>query len=85
MGQPTSYRVTVYQLTASGGATSSQYVTEVVTTGTSLPMPPGLLTTGAYVFVITALASPTQTAAAPFRMGPAFASADAVTGVATVP
>ena len=66
-----------------GGASSAQYTAELVTTETSLPFPPNLLTMGsAYVFTITAIASPIDMSSAPFRGSATYASADVLTSMA---
>jgi hypothetical protein len=84
VGAPTAYEVTIYQAANAGGSTSIDYVAEIVTTTTSLPLPPGLLQDGsAYVFVVTAVVSPIDSAVHPFRLSPTTASADALSGLMT--
>jgi hypothetical protein len=84
VGTPSGYGVTVYRLSNVGGASQLDYRAYVATTDTSLTLPPDLLEKGqSYVFVITARVSPIDMASAPNRASPSWASADAITGVAT--
>jgi hypothetical protein len=75
-GTPTSYRVAIVKLTASGAATVGTHVAELVVDGatTSLQLPAGLLEGAAsYVARLTARSSPTDAGqATPLRMGVPF-------------
>lgn len=55
-GTPDFYTVAVYELRSSGGATVDDRVATLYTSGTSLELPPGILTAGhTYYFVISAV------------------------------
>jgi hypothetical protein len=76
-GTPNAYHVAVYQLTASGSATSIAEQTVIVTTTTSFVMPPGLLTSGGLYFLnISAVDSPIDASTKPFHASPTWAQAD---------
>jgi hypothetical protein len=83
LGQPTAYRVTLYQVMNGGGTSTIKYVTTVATTTTSVPFPPNVLQKGnGYVFVITAMVSPIDASTAPFRGSPTTAGADVLSSMA---
>jgi hypothetical protein len=83
-GVASAYHVTVYLLEDTAGATNLTYVAEIVTTTTSVPMPPALLQRGsAYAMTITAIASPLDASTQPFHGSATMASADLLTGVIT--
>jgi hypothetical protein len=74
----------VYDVSAQGGATVITYAAELVTTTTSLTIPPALLTSGqAYGFTITAFSSPIDATTKPFHWSPVVASADVMTALVT--
>ncbi len=81
-GTPTAYRVTLYDVVNASGATNVNYVAEIVTTTTSLPLPPGRLTPGhSYALVITAVTTPIDANTNPYRGSPNYASADYLTAL----
>ncbi len=79
IGTPNAYSVTVSEVLG----TAVQYVAELVTTTTSVPLPPNVLQSGhAYVFTITAEITPFDPSTQPFHAGTTYASADLLTGLA---
>jgi hypothetical protein len=80
-GTPTSYSVELYRLDASGPASTAIRVVTLVTTGTSLRLPPGVLASGStYLAMVTARAVAGEApATAPLRTANVFAWASAVT------
>jgi hypothetical protein len=83
-GTPSGYYVFVYKLANSGGATQSARLASIVTTTTSIVLPPGLLTSGAeYVLVISAIGSPIDANTKPFHLSPTYAQADFLSAIVT--
>jgi len=80
-GTPSAYVVMV------GNPTSGEappLPPSIVTTETSLPLPPGMLESGhSYNFIIRAVASPIDASTAPFRKSLSYAYAEVVTSPAT--
>lgn len=85
VGAPTSYQVELVELTAAGAATAGRTVATFVLGGTTLAVPPGLLSPGrAYAAVITARSRPTDAGGAtPLRTGVPAGSASRWTEVFT--
>jgi hypothetical protein len=82
LGAPSGYRVTLYQLSNTAGATTQTFVATLTTAETTFPIPPGLLTSGsAYFAYITATVTPVDLSSRPFQSVPDYASADVVTDV----
>jgi hypothetical protein len=80
-GTASAYVVSVVESTS--GA-SVLLPLSIVTTQTSLPLPPGLLESGhSYNFLIRSVASPIDASTAPFRQSLSYAYADVVTSAAT--
>ncbi len=86
-GSPTAYRVGIWTAPPCSRSTSPWGCPPdftIVTTETSVVMPPGILTEGGqYQVVVTAEVSPIDVTTQPFRHGPTLATADAVSGLAT--
>jgi hypothetical protein len=85
LGSPSAYRVAVYSVAPCAHWTGwgCNPDATVVTTETSVVMPPGVLTAGGeYQVVVTAEVSPIDVKMKPFRFGPRLASADAVSNLA---
>lgn len=85
LGAPSAYKVRVWSAQPCAHRTAWGCTPDatVVTTETSIVMPPGVLTAGAqYQVVVTAEVSPVDVAMKPFRFGPRLASADAVSNLA---
>jgi hypothetical protein len=84
VGTPSGYRILVSLIANSGGTSTSQYLASIFTVATSVPLPPNMLQKGsAYVFTITALSSPIDTATKPFHSSPTYAGADVLSSLAT--
>jgi hypothetical protein len=84
LGAPSGYRILVSQIADVGGTSTSQYLASIFTVATSVPLPPNILQKGgSYVFTITALSSPIETATKPFHGSPTYAGADVLTSLAT--
>jgi hypothetical protein len=76
LGTPTAYHVAVY--------VDAKPIARVVTSQTSITMPPGVLMAGMqYAVIVTAVVSPIDTTTQPFRFGTRLATADAISNVAT--
>lgn len=84
-GTATSYAVVVSELSVSAGATDSNVVASITTTGTSIVLPPNVLAAGkTYYLAITAYAAPGIDATVhPYRSTLPQASATALTGQLT--
>jgi hypothetical protein len=87
LGSPSAYRVAVWSarpcINGYSGWSCPPAAT-IVTTETSVVMPPGVLAAGGqYQVLVTAEVSPVDVTAKPFRHGPRLASADAVSNLAT--
>jgi len=87
LGEPTSYRVVLHELTAQGGATASREVAAfwLPASATSLGVPAGLLLPArAYVALITARTSPGDAGGgSPLRVGLPYGEASLWTEVFT--
>jgi hypothetical protein len=84
LGLPSHYVVEIKLLNAAGGVTTSTTVARYLTQSTNVTLPPGILGPGALYFArVTAFAGVAPYQAAPFRYGPSFAYADALTGTFT--
>jgi hypothetical protein len=86
VGTANAYAVFVYQLKNNAGNTEYTQIARLQTQGTSITIPPGLLTdlsTGqAYVFRVSTLYRPgVDVAAKPYVTGPTNATADVISGV----
>ncbi|GLH74416.1 hypothetical protein GETHLI_29180 [Geothrix limicola] len=83
------YRITLYELTASGGATAESFVAYLYTSGTSIQVPPGLLASGhTYTVCVRAIASPSwDPTSAPFGVIEAgsYGYAETTSGIITMP
>jgi hypothetical protein len=86
LGSPSAYRVGVWSPHPCAHVTVWACTPDatVVTTETSIVVPPGVLAAGAqYQVVVTAEVSPVDVTTQPFRFGPRLASADALSNWAT--
>ena len=81
IGVPTSYAVELYRLAASGTVSTATRVATLVTTGTSLQVPPGVLATGStYMAMVTARAVAGEApATVPLRSANTYAWASTLT------
>ena len=86
LGSATGYQIDIYTLYASGVESTFDLVGTVLTTTTSVQIPPDLLQDGAsYFFCISAVAEPGQSfATAPFRHSFPRGAAQSLSGVITV-
>ncbi|BDG05255.1 hypothetical protein [Anaeromyxobacter oryzae] len=84
-GTPTHYLLEIFQLSASGSASSSSLVASFVTGATQVQLPPGVLSSGSVYYArITASASASDPfATQPIRSGGASAWASTLTGTFT--
>jgi hypothetical protein len=78
-----AYQVLVYQVTNTDGITAATTIARLQTQGTSITIPPNVLTAGqAYVFQITTIYRPgVNVAANPYTLGPIAAGADVISGL----
>lgn len=86
-GVPNAYRVTVYRVYAQGIATRANFEAELITTDTSLTVPPGILEPGEnYAFLVSAIqAKGANPSRAPYRLSTfPFAVAQVLTGMVHV-
>ena len=82
LGGATSYAITLYQVSASGGQTAVALVAQLFTAATSLTVPPGLLLPGsAYLAVLSARRDTASIDLTPQLVSPSEATADLVTAV----
>jgi hypothetical protein len=66
IGKPTTYTISLFELTANGSATDIVRVASLTTTATSLVVPPGILVIG-HFYALQLKASTAPNPAAPFR------------------
>lgn len=80
---PTAYSLAVFRLWADGTRTRSEKLASFLTRGTSLRIPPGTMSSGVYVFRLTALLTPQSLIEEPFLQYGAIdlASADVLSGM----
>jgi hypothetical protein len=83
IGKATFYVVTIYQLSNDGGNTAQTALATIRTQGTSLTIPPGLMSAGnGYVFTVTAWYIPSLNfVKTPFMSGPVNAFTDVISGL----
>jgi len=83
VGRANAYAVVVYQLSNNAGNSEYFQIARLQTQGTSLRLPPGLLSSGqAYIFLIRTLYRPgVVVASKPYVFGPTNATADVISGV----
>jgi hypothetical protein len=82
IGTASEYRVMVWKVTASSGATRVEQVATIRTEGTSVVIPPGVMSASfSYVFQLQAISQAVDVAQAPYQLKVPYGFATAVTAL----